>query len=175
MALHNQLTIEFGPRSVSRVRRLAKQAVLVTACMVAAWPVFGRVVINEIHYHPASEDVREEFIELHNTGGEAVSLAGWSLRRGVRFDFPKATVPAGGYLVVAADADRFAAKHPGVQPFVAGWNGQLSNRGETVRLADADRKTVDSVTYADEGEWAIRQRGQPHHQHQPQPQRQHAH
>ncbi|MCP4743639.1 MAG: hypothetical protein GY871_15655, partial [Actinomycetales bacterium] len=33
-------------------------------------------------------------------------------------------------------------------------------------MEDADGKTVDSVSYADEGEWAIRQRGLPHHQHQ---------
>ncbi|MDP7049102.1 MAG: lamin tail domain-containing protein [Verrucomicrobiota bacterium] len=166
MALHHQLTIEFGSRTAARIRRLAKRAVLFATCVVAAWPVFGGVVINEIHYHPASEDVREEFIELHNTSGAAVSLDGWSVRRGVRFDFPKTTVQAGGYLVIAADVDRFAAKHPGVRPVVAGWNGQLSNRGETIRLADADGKTVDSVTYSDEGEWAVRQRGQPHHQHQ---------
>jgi len=166
MELHHHLTIEIGVRSASQARRLANWAVMFAACAVAAWPVLGGVVINEIHYHPESEDVREEFIELYNTGSEAVNLDGWSLRRGVRFDFPKATVPAGGYLVVAADAERFTAKHPGVQPVVAGWNGQLSNRGETVRLEDPDGKTVDSVTYADEGEWAVRQRGQPHHQHQ---------
>ena len=166
MALHHQSTIEPGPRAVSRIAPMAKPAPLFPICLGAAWPVFGGVVINEIHYHPASEDVREEFIELHNTGNEAVDLEGWSLRRGVRFEFPKTTVPAGGHLVVAADADRFAAKHPGVQPFVAGWNGQLSNRSETIRLEDANGKTIDSVTYADEGEWAIRQRGQPHHRHQ---------
>ena len=48
-------------------------------------------------------------MELHNSADEAVSLDGWSLRSGVRFDFPKATVPAHGYLVVAADADVFAS------------------------------------------------------------------
>ncbi|MDP7442632.1 MAG: lamin tail domain-containing protein, partial [Verrucomicrobiota bacterium] len=105
---------------------MAKRALLSATCWVAAWPVFGGIVINEIHYHPASEDVREEFVELHNTDGEAVSLDGWSLHSGVRFDFPKTTVPAHGYLVVAADADVFATRHPGVQPVVAGWNGVLS-------------------------------------------------
>ena len=77
--------------------RLAKRALLSATCWVAAWPVFGGIVINEIHYHPASEDVREEFVELHNTDGEAVSLDGWSLHSGVRFDFgpPGERVPAG--------------------------------------------------------------------------------
>ena len=145
---------------------LAKRALLSATCWVAAWPLFSDVVINEIYYHPTSDDAREEFVELHNTADEAVSLDGWSLRSGVRFDFPKATVPAHGYLVVAADADVFASKHPGVQPVVAGWNGMLSNRGETIRLENADGKTIDSVSYADEGEWAVRQRDLPHYQHQ---------
>jgi len=151
MATNNQSSIELGPSVALRIGHLAKRAAMFTICLGAAWPVSGGVVINEIHYHPASEDVREEFIELHNTGDEAVDLKGWSLRRGVRFDFEKATVPAGGHLVVAADSDRFAAKHPGVQSFVAGWKGQLSNRSETIRLEDANGMTVDSVTYADEG------------------------
>ena len=86
---------------------------LFAACGVAAWPLFGGVVINEIHYHPASEDVREEFIELHNTGDNPVDLDGWSLRRGVRFDFPKATVPARGYLVLAADGATMVNVHRG--------------------------------------------------------------
>ncbi len=146
--------------------RLAKRALLFATCWVAVWPVFGGVLINEIHYHPASENVREEFVELHNTGEKAISLEGWSLRSGVRFNFPKATVPAHGYLVVAADASVFAARHPGIHPIVAGWNGGLSNRGEIIRLEDADGKTIDSVSYADEGEWAVRQRGLPHYQHQ---------
>jgi len=116
----------------------AKRALLPAVCLVSTLPLFGGVEINEIHYHPSSEDVREEFVELHNTGDEAVSLEGWSLSRGVRFDFPKATVPPHGYLVVAADAAIFAAKHPGVQPIVGGWEGVLSNRGETIRLENAN-------------------------------------
>ena len=146
--------------------RLAKRALLSAICWIAAWPLFGNMVINEIHYHPASDDAREEFVELHNTADKAVSLDGWSLRSGVRFDFPKTTVPAHGYLVVAADADVFASRHPGVQPVVAGWNGMLSNRGETICLENANGKTIDSVSYADEGEWAVRQRDLPHYQHQ---------
>ena len=166
MALNHYSIIQFGQPSGLQVPRLFNWAVMSVAYAAAALSVLGGVVINEIHYHPQSGDILEEFIELYNTGSEAVNLEGWSLRRGVRFDFPKATVLAGGYLVVAANPERFTAKYPSVQPVVAGWNGQLSNRGDTVVLEDADGKTVDWVTYADEGDWAVRQRGQPHHQHQ---------
>src|SRR5262245_55967798 len=63
----------------------------------------GSVVINEIHYHPQSGRLAEEFIELHNTGAAPVNLAGWRLTRGVRFDLPPVFLPANGFLVVAAD------------------------------------------------------------------------
>ena len=108
MEIFHQTKLGTGLRAVSLNTRLAKRAVLATAGWIAASPLFGGVVINEIHYHPTSEDVREEFVELHNTGDQAVNLESWSLRRGVRFDFPKATVPPHGYLVVAADAAVFA-------------------------------------------------------------------
>ena len=43
------------------------------------------VAVNEIHYHPASDDPRDEFIELHDRGSEWVDLSGWSFSRGVLF------------------------------------------------------------------------------------------
>jgi len=144
----------------------ATPTLLSAVCLVSTLPLFGGVVINEIHYHPSSEDVREEFVELHNTGDETVNLEGWSLRRGVRLDFPKATLPPHGYLVVAADVAVFAAKYPAVQPIVGDWEGVLSNRGETIQLEDANGKIIDSLSYADEGEWSIRQRGLPRYEHQ---------
>ena len=81
MEIFHQTKLGTSLRAVSLNTRLAKRAVLATAGWIAAWPLFGGVVINEIHYHPASEDVREEFVELHNTGDQAVNLESWSLRR----------------------------------------------------------------------------------------------
>ena len=46
-------------------------------------PDFSDVVINEIMYHPASEDDREEYIELLNRDTRPVNLKGWRLARGV--------------------------------------------------------------------------------------------
>lgn len=58
------------------------------------------VVLNEIHYHPDSELVAEEFVELANPGTNDVSLAGWRLSGGINFSFPAASLlPAGGFLV----------------------------------------------------------------------------
>lgn len=117
------------------------------------------VVINEIMYHPSSENSLEEFIELHNQGSTAVNLAGWRFSSGVGFTFPGVSIPAGGYLAVAADVAAFRAKYPGVSNVVGGWAGTLSNSREDLNLDDASGRRVDSVEYADEGDWAVLQRG----------------
>ena len=128
-------------------------------------PLFARadVVINELMYHPLSELVTEEFIELKNTGVVAVDVSGWAITNGVAFTIPAATpaIPAGGYLVVAANSVAFAAKYPAVTNFVGGWVGQLSNSSNNVVLKNAALVTVDSVDYADDGDWAERQRDNP--------------
>lgn len=121
----------------------------------------GRVVINEIMYHPVSQLETEEYIEIYNRGGSAVNLAGWSITRGVDFAFPSMTLPSGGYLVIAADPAAFSAKYPGVANVIGGWTGRLSNTREDVELEDATGARVDLVEYADEGDFAIRRRPQP--------------
>jgi hypothetical protein len=117
------------------------------------------VVISEIMYHPSSENVLEEYIELFNKGASAVNLNGWRFSGGVQFTFPNVSIPAGGYLVVAADTNVFKIKYPGVNNVIGNWTGFLNNSGEDVDLDDAQGDRADSVTYADEGDWAIRQRG----------------
>ncbi len=117
------------------------------------------VVISEIMYHPSSENVLEEYIELHNKGASAVNLNGWRLSAGVQFTFTNVSIPAGGYLVVAANTNAFAAKYPGVTNVVGNWTGFLNNSSEDIDLDNQFGARVDSVEYADEGDWAVRQRG----------------
>lgn len=60
------------------------------------------VVINEIMYHPASENLRESYIELYNPGTLETDLSGWRFTKGLPFVFPTNTMLGpGGYLVVA--------------------------------------------------------------------------
>ena len=74
-----------------------------------------QVVINEIMYHPASEDSREEYIELFNRGMETVNLAGWQFTAGVQFtipDVPQATTAPGENLLIVADEGMFGEDSP---------------------------------------------------------------
>ena len=73
-------------------------------------------VINEIMYHSAAvpEIPAQEWIEIYNPDAAPVSIAGWKFSKGVKFTMPAGTtIPAGGYLVVAADVAVFNAQHPG--------------------------------------------------------------
>jgi hypothetical protein len=116
------------------------------------------VVINEIMYHPSSELESEEYIELFNRGNVPVNLHGWRLTRGVSFTFTNRILPARGYLVVAANLAAFNARYPGVANVVGNWTGALGNSGEDIELENAKSQRVNLVEYADEGEWAVRQR-----------------
>jgi hypothetical protein len=117
------------------------------------------ILISEIMYHPSSENVREEYIELFNKGGSAVNLNGWKFSAGVSFTFSNVSIPAGGYLVVAADLATFTAKYPTVTNVVGNWTGTLNNDAENIELQDNAGRRVNRVSYGDEGDWAQRQRG----------------
>src|SRR5262249_34385905 len=117
-----------------------------------------------------------EYIELFNAGPTNVNLSGWRISSGIDFNFPANTfIEAGKYLVVAADLPAFTAKYPDVTNVVGGgvkasvtnvvvqsftnYSPVLSNRRNSIHLKDASGQDVNSVTYADEGDWAIRRRG----------------
>jgi len=89
----------------------------------------------------------------------AVDLGGHAFTNGIAFTFAPATsIPAGGFLVVAADAGVFAGLHPEVANVVGNWTGRLSNSSNRITLVDAMGVTVDEVDYADDGDWGIRRK-----------------
>lgn len=111
------------------------------------------IVINEIMYDSPSDHGTGEYIELYNRGTETVSLAGWKISDGVKFDFPTGTsLAAGGYLVIAADLDCFTTDH-GAIPAIGNWKGGLRDRGELIRIEDQNGNMVDEVDYLPEGDW----------------------
>jgi hypothetical protein len=144
-------------------RRILRVLGFLTLCALSS---HSQVIINEIMYHPSSENVAEEYIELHNRAGTNVNLTGWRISSGVQFTFAAGTViQANGYLVVAAHRQTFTNKYPGVLNVVGNWVGILSNSRNDIDLDDANGDRIDSVEYADEGDWAIRRRGLVHVNH----------
>jgi len=114
----------------------------------------ARVVINEIFYH-APDDIEDlEYVELHNSGDQAVDLGGWAFTRGMKFKFPPGSrIEAKGFLVLCRNRERFkeyyAASIAGV------FDQPLSNKGERVELSDASGKVVDAIRYSDSAPWPM--------------------
>jgi len=130
----------------------------------------AEVIISEIMYHPyhapsEAEDTRQEWIELLNTGAESANLAGWRFSEGVEYAFAETVLEPGQYLVVAADVGIFLQEHPGITNVLGTWQGHLRNSGEKIEIRDASNAIVDSVHYADEGEWAVRELGPVDYEH----------
>jgi hypothetical protein len=130
------------------------------------------VVINEIMYHPITEDGNDEYIELHNRGAAPADVGGWRIRGGISFNIPSGTaIPAGGHLVIAADAARLRTNYAGLTTAncIGDFSGALANGGERIALEMPEHLVstnefgqgttnlvhivVDEVTYSDGGRW----------------------
>ena len=165
--LHSALVVSFFV-----CRLIMRRLLQITTALLAVLGCVarGQVIINEIHYHPVEESAFDaagnpvldltndvhEFVEIYNRGGSAVSLAGWELDDGVQFVFPQnATIPAGGYRVIAKNPTRLAAVYAGLTNVLGPYTGVLSNTSDTVKLKDASGSVVDSVAYAATFPWAV--------------------
>jgi hypothetical protein len=115
----------------------------------------AKVVINEVHYHPADDARTGELVELLNHGVADADLTGWVLLGGVDYAFPAGTVlPAGGFLVVAADPAETRARYGLDASLVKGpFSGALDNDGDRLELWTADGDLMSFVDYGDSDPW----------------------
>jgi hypothetical protein len=112
------------------------------------------VTINEVMYQPAGGNSRDEWIEVHNQTAVLVDLSAWTLEGGVDFRFPEGTtIPGGGFLVIAADPERFRSR-TGVAA-LGPFNRRLSDNGDRVVLRNLNRRWMDGVEYRDTGDWPV--------------------
>ncbi len=149
--------------------KLLSSFMLLAMMLLLALTANAQIVINEVHYHPVenpafdaignpvldlSNDVHE-FVELRNAGPSVVDLSGWKLAGGIGFTFPAGTtITAGGYRVIAKNPARLATVYGLTLATVLGpYNGQLSNRGDTVTLTNGSGVDVDEVRYLPSFPW----------------------
>jgi hypothetical protein len=112
-------------------------------------PLGGGVVINEFVSSNQSGAQDEsggfaDWVELHNTSAQAISLTGWYLSddqsNPLRWRIPAGiSIPAGGYLIIWTDADSLDG------PLHT--NFRLSAAGEDVVLSDSSGQLVDLVNF----------------------------
>jgi len=119
----------------------------------------GTVVINEVAWSGTAASASDEWIELYNTAGEAIDLAGWTVvfgettihlgvAEGSTREVRRATVEAGGYFLLERTDDATLAD---VEADVV-YAGALSNNGTPIELRDASGQVVDRVEIG-EGGW----------------------
>ncbi|MCK4315121.1 MAG: lamin tail domain-containing protein, partial [Anaerolineae bacterium] len=108
----------------------------------------SQIIINELQYHPLSDDHGEEYIELYNAGTATVDLSSWEFSDGIEYTFPGGvSIPPGGYVVIGHDPATVEAVY-GISGVLGPFeSGRLSNGGERVAIEDAGGTLVDEVTY----------------------------
>jgi hypothetical protein len=134
--------------------------------------LIGPIVINELMFHPISEDENaDEYVELYNRSGSPVNVGNWRFIDGIDFTIPANTVMASNsYLVIAKNAQRLRTNYAQLNSTntIGNYGGNLANGGERLALAMPDYFTVtnnnivltqanyivvDEVIYSDQGRW----------------------
>ncbi|MCZ6794106.1 MAG: lamin tail domain-containing protein [Planctomycetota bacterium] len=114
------------------------------------------VAINEINYHPAGDrDTTLEYVELTNTTDSAIDLEGYCFVQGIDYCFDAGEIlEPGAFLVVCRNEASIRSTY-GITNTAGDFLGQLSNGGERLTLVDPVGDLVDSVRYADSGNWPV--------------------
>lgn len=116
------------------------------------------LVITKIMYNPDSttnfpdRDV-QEFIEIKNTGSGTISLAGvYFSGTGFVYQFPAySEISANSTKILAGNSEVFMRKYG--TSASGQFTRNLSNRGESLILADGFGNVIDSVRYSDDAPW----------------------
>jgi PKD repeat protein len=109
----------------------------------------ANVIINEVLANEPGSSTAGEAVEIVNTGGTSISIAGWTVRDGsaVRHTFAAGTTLQPGKAITVFGG---ASAIPGGIVAVAASTGglNLSNSGDQVILRDAAGATVQSMSYS---------------------------
>lgn len=114
--------------------------------------VFANFEITEIMYDVSGTDTNREWVEVKNTSETPDDLSKWFLfsdnTRHVLSPQGDASVPPGGYAVIAQNASKFKIDWPSYTGllFDSSWTG-FNNSGETIALKDADFNLASPVTF----------------------------
>ena len=111
--------------------------------MIVAAAAPGSVVINEVAWAGSVNSSTDEWLELYNSTGAAVSLSGWKLKNNgtVVFTFPTAaTIAANGYFLIE-DTENAVSNVTADAIF----NMSLVNGGASLQILDAADIVIDTV------------------------------
>ena len=100
-----------------------------------------------------------EFLELRNTGSQAINLSGVHFSQGISFDFSAAgftNLSPGEYCVMVADLAAFTSRYGTTGITIAGvYSGKLANEGETIEILGALNEEILRFTYGSGRGWPL--------------------
>ena len=111
----------------------------------------GSVLINEVMADPKGlkKLPETEYVELHNTTGNALSLAGWQfVYGGSAKKIGNIRLPAKGYAVLYRSGRKIEVDAGGLAVPMDDFPAALANPGKELQLRDASDEVIDKVAYA---------------------------
>ncbi|OHA07432.1 MAG: hypothetical protein A2934_05585 [Candidatus Sungbacteria bacterium RIFCSPLOWO2_01_FULL_47_10] len=114
----------------------------------------GSVVINEVGWSGTAADDTDEWIELRNNGGQAISLDGWIIRAlsdGRPTINLSGTISGSGFYLIERTSDSDISDVAADFYGSFGQYGSISNSGEDLELIDSGGSVVDTISFA--GGW----------------------
>ena len=117
----------------------------------------ANLAISELHYHPAADRPKGEFIELVNISpSETIELTNVTFTAGVSFTFPPETsLGPGERILIVEDRTSFES-FPGIGLNIGGeFEGltKLANSGEQLTLNAADGSVIFDFEFNDKDPW----------------------
>jgi len=145
------IAIADQPNNVGPVTTLIRPRNSADVVTEFAVPMVARVIINELMPNPQTvADAAGEYIELFNFGNASQNLRDFTIRDNFGVDTIKVdlVIPAGGYLLLALNADTLVNGKLRNVDYVYKSTIALGNNGDRVVLKDPAGVTIDSVAFA---------------------------
>lgn len=128
---------------------------MLTLMLATPFTASAGISISEIVYDPDGSDTKREWVEIFNTGPDAVNLTDWKFvdKSNHALNVPPKNggvgsmlLAPGRYAILASDAATFVAEHPGIS-IVIDTALSLNNSGGTLAIKHGTT-VVDSVSYS---------------------------
>ena len=118
------------------------------------------IIFTEIMYNPSSSDTKKEWVEIYNSGSESVTIIegsgtdSWRFNDGSNHTLTllqgSLTISAGGYAILASDAQTFLDDHASYSGTIIDTVLSLNNTSDTIKLSSDKGTTFFSdITYED--------------------------
>ncbi len=140
-------------RLSGRINKLSLFSALLCACVLGT-PATTRaaVQITEIMYDVPGGDSGREWVELTNTGSEAVDIAKYKIaegttNHGLTMVTGSTVLPPGASAILADDPAKFQTDWPAFSGTLLNTVFSLSNTGETISIKNASSSVQDTVSY----------------------------